>query len=178
MPIPDNFSVADTDVEKAVSTTKSQISKYDFDEKSKLSNTNLGIFFLERENMLAIANTGLFIVHYDESLQPTGYNIRIYFSSVNDLMSIFNISSKTPKKFIKVIQTGKNTKDSATSITLIESNFNNFKKFKRNGIPATSPDILLITYQDLISGFLVYVEDGKFVFDFQTFYVNVPEITP
>ena len=122
--------------------------------------------------MLAIANTGLFIVHYDESFQPNGYNIRIYFSSVNDLMSIFNISSKTPKKFIKVIQTGKNTKNSATSITLIESNFNNFKKFKRNGIPATSPDILVITYQDLISGFLVYVEDGKFVFDFQTFFIR------
>jgi len=40
MPIPDSFSVFDTDLQKAASTTKSQIPKYDFDEKSKLSNTN------------------------------------------------------------------------------------------------------------------------------------------
>jgi hypothetical protein len=176
MPIPDSFSLFDTDLQKTVSTTKSQIPKYDptlFDDNSKLSNTNLGLFFIERENMLAIANTGLFIVHYDESLQPNSYNIRINFSSsVNDLISIFNISSTTPKKFIKVIQTGKNIKKGLTYITLTD--LTNVK-FKLNGISAPPPALgntLQILYNDLISGFLVYLEDGKFVFDFQTFFIR------
>jgi hypothetical protein len=177
MPIPDNFSVFDTDLQKAASTTKSQIPKYDptlFDENSQTIFINEDSpLRLERVNMVAMANTGFLIIPYTGTSEGT-YVIRIVYpdnlDSVKDLISIFNISSTTPKKLIKVIQTGKNDQIYPTDILLEDNTTSNFFLFKRNG--SESGNFCSIEYKNLISGILVYVEGGKFVFDFQTFFIR------
>jgi len=172
----DRFSVVDIDLQKSVSTTKSQIPKYDptlFDDNSQITfeDTDQPLH-LESINMVAMANTGLLIIPYKGNTNGQ-YPIRIDYldnlESVKDLISIFNITSTTPKKFIKVIQTGKNAELHSTRISLNSYTGNNFV-FKKNGsAPGNSCTVL---YNDLISGILVYVENGKFVFDFQTFFVR------
>jgi hypothetical protein len=170
MPIPDNFTLFDSDVQKAVSAATSEIPKYDptlFDQNSKIQSGAL--VFIERVNIVAMANTGLLIIPY-ETIEDGMYSNRINVVDTADLISIFNISSTTPKKFIKVIQTGDNDKK-PTQISLANSSLQTFK-FKRNGVNigqlgySTS---IMVAFNELISGFLVYLENGKFVFDFQIF---------
>ena len=155
------------DVQKAVSAATSKIPKYDptlFDENSKIQSGAL--VFIERLNIVAMANTGLLIIPY-ETIQVAMYDIRINVVDTADLISIFNISSTTPKKFIKVIQTGDNKKKE-TQISLAISSLQTFK-FKRNGVVFGLSPSIIVPFNEMICGFLVYIENGKFVFDFQTF---------
>lgn len=172
----DFFTVFDTDVQKAVYAATSEISKYDptlFDENSKIQSG--AIVNIERLNIVAMANTGLLIIPYETiPSEAGGYSIRINVVDTADLISIFNISSTTPKKFIKVIQTGDNGKK-GTKIRLPpnSSTLQTFK-FKRNGVHLDPGQVgysteIEVAFNELISGFLVYLENGKFVFDFQTF---------
>ena len=174
----DFFTVFDTDVQKAVYTATSEISKYDptlFDENSKIQSG--AIVDIERLNIVAMANTGLLIIPY-QTIEDGGYSIRINVVDTADLISIFNISSTTPKKFIKVIQTGDNKKK-PTQIRLPPNSTLQTFKFKRNGVHLDPGQVgysteIEVAFNELISGFLVYLENGKFVFDFQTFIYRDP----
>jgi hypothetical protein len=179
MPPPDSFSVFDSDLQKAVSTTKSEIPEIPEYDPTLFDDNSQTIFIdedsplrLERVNMVAMANTGLLIIPYTGT-SVGSYLIKILYpdnlQSVKDLISIFNISSTTPKKFIKVIQTGKNVELYRTDILLWDGTGNNFV-FKQNG--SEPGNFCTVEYKNLISGILVYVESGKFVFDFQTFFIR------
>ena len=121
-----------------------------------------------------MANTGLLILPYELIQQGATYDFRINVLNTADLISIFDISSTT-KKFIKVIQTGNNAVKTQTIISMndasLQTPLQTFR-FKRNsvtlGIEGYSTSIIVL-FNELISGFLVYLENGKFVFDFQTF---------